>query len=74
MKLVVNMVMGGMMASFVEGIKLSETIDTEAPAKLLEVLDLGAMSNPMFRIKGPNILKSEFGPHFPLKHAQKDMR
>jgi len=41
---------------------------------LLQVLDLGAMANPMFKGKGPNMIKGEFAPHFPLKHAQKDMR
>jgi 3-hydroxyisobutyrate dehydrogenase-like beta-hydroxyacid dehydrogenase len=38
------------------------------------VLDLGAMANPMFKLKGPKIIAQEFEPHFPLKHAQKDMR
>jgi len=41
---------------------------------LLQVLDLGAMANPMFKGKGPNMSKGAYAPHFPLKHAQKDMR
>ena len=41
---------------------------------LLQVLDLGAMANPMFKGKGPNMIKGSYSPHFPLKHAQKDMR
>lgn len=39
-----------------------------------QVLDLGAMANPMFKMKGPNMIKDSFAPHFPLKHAQKDMK
>merc|ERR1719197_1054622 len=42
--------------------------------ELLEVLDLGAMSNPMFRLKGPPCMKGEYPTNFPLKHQQKDMR
>jgi hypothetical protein len=38
------------------------------------VLDLGAMACPLFKMKGPNMIKDSFPPHFPLKHAQKDMR
>ena len=40
----------------------------------LQVLDLGAMSNPMFRGKGPLMIDQKFDPNFPLKHAQKDMQ
>lgn len=39
-----------------------------------KVLDLGAMANPMFKMKGPNMINDSFAPHFPLKHAQKDMK
>ncbi|CAM9768325.1 unnamed protein product [Chrysoparadoxa australica] len=73
MKLVVNMIMGSMMASLSEGMLLAESSGTDA-SQLLEVLDLGAMSNPMFRGKGPKMLAGDFAPNFPLKHAQKDMR
>lgn len=36
--------------------------------------DLGAMTNPMFKGKGPSMNKSSYPPAFPLKHQQKDMR
>jgi len=73
MKLVVNMIMGSMMAAFGEGLSLCEAsgLDSE---KLLEVLQLGAMANPMFKIKGPLMLQGNFAPNFPLEHAEKDMR
>ncbi|CAM9733003.1 unnamed protein product [Discosporangium mesarthrocarpum] len=73
MKLVVNMTMGTMMNSLTEGIALAKAADLPAE-KLLTVLDQGAMSNPLFRLKGQAILEDTFTPAFPLKHAQKDMR
>jgi 3-hydroxyisobutyrate dehydrogenase-like beta-hydroxyacid dehydrogenase len=36
--------------------------------------DLGAISNGMFKLKGPTMLKNSYPPAFPLKHQQKDMR
>jgi 3-hydroxyisobutyrate dehydrogenase-like beta-hydroxyacid dehydrogenase len=73
MKLVVNMVMGAMMASLSEGLALAEKAKLDLTT-LLEVVDGGAMSNPMFRGKGPAMIKGVFPTAFPLKHMQKDMR
>jgi 3-hydroxyisobutyrate dehydrogenase-like beta-hydroxyacid dehydrogenase len=73
MKLVVNLVMGGMMAAFAEGLALSRTTGL-ATADLLEVLDSGAVANPMFRGKGPRMLADDFAVAFPLKHMAKDLR
>lgn len=36
--------------------------------------DLGAISNGMFKLKGPTMLQNSYSPAFPLKHQQKDMR
>ncbi len=73
MKLVVNMIMGAMMTAFSEGVALAERAELPLDT-LLEILDGGAMSNPMFRVKGPNLLKRNFPTAFPLKHIQKDLR
>ncbi|OIW02334.1 hypothetical protein TanjilG_11228 [Lupinus angustifolius] len=73
MKLVVNMIMGSMMNAFSEGLTLAERSGLN-PATLLDVLDLGAISNAMFKLKGPTMLKNSYSPAFPLKHQQKDMR
>jgi 3-hydroxyisobutyrate dehydrogenase-like beta-hydroxyacid dehydrogenase len=73
MKLAVNAVMGGMMASFCEGLALAEEGGLSA-SDLLSVLDAGALSNPMFRVKGAQIQEGDFRPAFPLKHMQKDLR
>lgn len=73
MKLIVNMVMGGMMASFCEGLALARKSGLEEN-DLLEILAAGALANPMFAGKGGLIAAENFAPAFPLKHMQKDLR
>ena len=73
MKLVVNMIMGGMMAAFCEGLALADRGGLDA-SDLLDVLAAGALANPMFAVKGDLIRRGEYGPAFPLKHMQKDLR
>lgn len=73
MKLIVNLVMGGMMTSFCEGLAVARATGLQ-PADLLEVLDAGALANPMFRGKGPRMLAGDFAAAFPLKHMGKDLR
>ncbi|KAJ6846882.1 glyoxylate/succinic semialdehyde reductase 1 [Iris pallida] len=73
MKLVVNMIMGSMMNALSEGLTLADKSGLSEDT-LLDVLDLGAIANPMFRMKGPSMIKSSYPPAFPLKHQQKDMR
>jgi len=74
MKLANNLVMGGMLTALCEGLALASKSGLDT-AQLLEVLDSGALSNPMFRLKGPQIAaNSAYPPAFPLKHMQKDLR
>ncbi|KAK8711781.1 hypothetical protein V6N13_147046 [Hibiscus sabdariffa] len=73
MKLVVNMILGSVMNAFSEGLVLAERSGLN-PHDLLDVLDLGGIANPMFRGKGPAMLRDDNSPAFPLKHQQKDMR
>jgi 3-hydroxyisobutyrate dehydrogenase len=73
MKLVVNMIMGGMMTAFCEGMALGQKGELDG-SRILEVLDAGALANPMFRGKGPMLLEGNFSTSFPLKHMQKDLR
>lgn len=73
MKLVVNMIMGSMMASFSEGLLLSEKVGLN-PSVLVEVISQGAISAPMYSMKGPSMVKSLYPTAFPLKHQQKDLR
>lgn len=44
------------------------------PADLLEVLSSHPLNNPVIADKGALMIASSFGAHFPLKHAEKDMR
>ncbi|KAK9102572.1 hypothetical protein Sjap_019826 [Stephania japonica] len=73
MKLVVNMIMGSMMASFSEGLLLSEKVGLD-PSVLVEVISQGAISAPMFSMKGPSMVQALYPTAFPLKHQQKDLR
>lgn len=73
MKLVVNMVMGSMMNALSEGLCLADRSGLNQQT-LLDVLELGAIANPMFKLKGPAMVQSSYPPAFPLKHQQKDMR
>ncbi|XP_045799982.1 glyoxylate/succinic semialdehyde reductase 2, chloroplastic [Trifolium pratense] len=73
MKLVVNMIMGSMMASFSEGLLLSEKVGLD-PKVLVEVISQGAISAPMYSMKGPSMIQSHYPTAFPLKHQQKDLR
>jgi glyoxylate/succinic semialdehyde reductase len=73
MKLIVNGIMGAMMAALSEGMALTGACGL-VQKDLLEILDLGAMSNPMFRLKGGAMAEGSFPPAFPLKHQQKDLR
>lgn len=72
-KLVINMIMGTMMAAFAEGLSLGDKIGLKK-ADILDVIAQGAINNPMFQLKGPLMTKGNFTPAFPLKHMQKDMR
>jgi len=73
MKLVVNMMMGGMLSIFSEGMSLGLKANLDGQ-QLLDIIDAGAMANPMFKVKGPMLLDENYTTSFPLKHMQKDMR
>uniref|UniRef100_A0A7S0X6V7 6-phosphogluconate dehydrogenase NADP-binding domain-containing protein n=1 Tax=Mantoniella antarctica TaxID=81844 RepID=A0A7S0X6V7_9CHLO len=73
MKLIVNSVMGSMMASFAEGLCLTDKAGLDADV-MLQVISLGAINAPMYAVKGPNMVNGKFPAAFPLKHQQKDMR
>lgn len=71
-KLVVNSLMGTMLAAFGEGIALSESVGLDA-STMIEVIGQGAIQSPMFNLKGPKMIAKDHTPNFPLKHAHKDM-
>lgn len=71
-KLVVNSLMGTMLAAFGEGLALSEGMGLD-PKTMIEVIGQGAIQTPMFNLKGPKMIVKDHAPNFPLKHAHKDM-
>ena len=71
-KLVVNSLMGTMLAAFGEGLALSEAVGLD-PNKMIEVIGQGAIQSPMYNLKGPKMVVKDHAPNFPLKHAHKDM-
>lgn len=74
MKLANNLVMSGVLTALCEGIALAAGSGLDS-SQLLDVLDSGAVANPMFRMKGPQIAaEGDFPAAFPLKHMQKDLR
>lgn len=73
MKLVINMIMGSMMAAFAEGLALGSKSGLDMK-DILDVIDQGVMANQMFSIKGPAMAEGSFPTAFPLKHMQKDLR
>jgi len=71
-KLVVNSLMGTMLAAFGEGLALSEGMGLD-PKTMIEVIGQGAIMSPIFNLKGPKMVVKDHAPNFPLKHAHKDM-
>eukprot|EP00804_Cyclotella_cryptica_P024653 CCRYP_001643-RA/>CCRYP_001643-RA protein AED:0.32 eAED:0.32 QI:125/1/1/1/0.33/0.3/10/2628/309 len=72
-KLVVNSLMGTMMAAFGESLALAESVGLDG-GKMLEVIGQGAIQSPMYALKGPKMLRKDHSPNFPLQHAHKDMK
>jgi len=71
-KLVVNSLMGTMLAAFGEGLALAESVGLD-PNTMIQVIGQGAIASPMYALKGPKMVAQDHDPNFPLKHAHKDM-
>ncbi|GAX09977.1 3-hydroxyisobutyrate dehydrogenase [Fistulifera solaris] len=71
-KLVVNSLMGTMLAAFGEALALSESVGLD-PNKMIEIIGQGAIQSPVYALKGPKMIVKDHAPNFPLKHAHKDM-
>lgn len=78
-KLVVNVTMGTMLGALAEGLEMTQACKLDQ-TQMVEILGLGACANPMYKLKGPAMSKTEaqatagYPPAFPLKHALKDIR
>ena len=72
-KLVVNSLMGTMVAAFGEGLALAENVGLD-PTTMIEVIGQGTIASPVYALKGPKMVVQDHAPNFPLKHAHKDMK
>jgi 3-hydroxyisobutyrate dehydrogenase-like beta-hydroxyacid dehydrogenase len=74
MKLLVNQILGTTLCVFAEA-ALTGMEAGLAADKILEVVQTSAVASPAIQAKGKDMLGERvFTPHFPLKHAYKDMR
>ncbi|XP_052794236.1 uncharacterized protein LOC128227590 isoform X2 [Mya arenaria] len=73
MKLIINMVMGTVVASLAEGMAMAEKVGLDLE-DVAEVLSLGSLRCPAIIHKSQAILNQKYDPHFPLQHQQKDLR
>ena len=72
-KLVLNLIQAGMLAVFSEGLALGKRWNLP-PAEVLRVLEHSAGNAPLYRFKGPLLMKRDFSTHFSLKLMAKDVR
>ncbi|XP_029648675.1 putative oxidoreductase GLYR1 isoform X1 [Octopus sinensis] len=73
MKLVVNMMLGSMMASLAETMALAQKAGLEQE-DVATILSLGPLASTTVCYKSQAIMNNKHDPHFPLQHQQKDLR
>ncbi len=74
MKLIINQIFGATLCVFAEA-ALAGIEEGLAADKILEVIQSSVVASPAIQAKGKDMLGERvFTPHFPLKHAHKDMR
>lgn len=76
MKLCVNQLMGNIMTSLSESLKLAGTSISSDTAQqdLIDVLLEGALNCPIVKAKAPNMINGKYDANFPLEHQKKDLR
>jgi len=72
-KLVLNLIQAGMLTVFAEGLALGKRLNI-SPAAMLQVLEHSAGNAPLFRFKGPFLMKRDFSTNFSLKLMDKDVK
>jgi len=72
-KLALNLIQAGMLAVFSEGLALGKRLGL-SPATLLQVLEYSAGNAPLFRFKGPALMRRDFSTNFSLKLMDKDVK
>lgn len=72
MKLCINLLLGGMMQSFVEALVFGEKHDLGL-SEMLDVIDSGGLGAPLFQAKGESIRNGDFNPDFSVNLLFKDL-
>jgi 3-hydroxyisobutyrate dehydrogenase-like beta-hydroxyacid dehydrogenase len=72
MKLVINMLLGSMMASFAEALAFGRRMGLEFEA-ILQTITAGALGSPLFKIKGQAISEGNYTKNFPVDLIFKDL-
>lgn len=73
MKLVVNMMLGTVMASLAETMALAQKAGLEQE-DVAAILAMGPLASTTVSYKSQAIMNNKHDPHFPLQHQQKDLR
>ncbi len=73
MKMMINLLLGAMMASFAEALNFGRKggLDLEA---MLEVIFSGPLNCGLYQLKAGMFRENQFPPQFPLKHMTKDFK
>lgn len=72
MKLAVNLLLGGVMQTLAESLVYAQSAGID-PRLLLDSISEGALSAPMFQLKGQAILERRFEKAFPIDLVAKDL-
>jgi len=72
LKIINNQIMGIIMGALAEGINLSKKVGLDENV-VYDIVNSGAFANPMFQLKGKNIIENNYETNFPYKHMQKDL-
>jgi len=72
MKLVLNLMLGGMMAMLGEGLTLGQAMGLDA-ADIMTALGSGPMNAPLYQLKAPMMLEQRFAKQFPVDLMFKDL-
>ena len=72
LKIINNQIMGITMGALAEGLSLSKKIGLDDNT-VYDIVNSGAFANPMFQLKGKNIIDNNYETNFPYKHMQKDL-
>ncbi|MHB1647111.1 MAG: NAD(P)-dependent oxidoreductase [Candidatus Acididesulfobacter diazotrophicus] len=72
LKIINNQIMGITMGALAEGFALADKIGLDKNI-IYDIVNSGAFANPMFQLKGKNIINNDYETNFPYKHMQKDL-